>query len=203
MGFWGWPLAQPDRALLACRAALAIQRELASSEAAATLNPHPFQVGIGIASGAAVAGQIGSADQAKVTVFGPVPNLAARLESLTARLGADILLDESTANLAANNLGDVARLHRVASIVPYGLQTPLAVSRLLPPGREWPGPSAAALANYDAAYEDFLAGRWVEAQSLLKTLTLHDPAAAFLLDIIGRQTTPPPGFDGVIRLTTK
>jgi len=39
-----------------------------------------FRIGIGIASGTAVAGKIGTIDQAKVSVFGPVVNLASRLE---------------------------------------------------------------------------------------------------------------------------
>ena len=44
---------------------------------------HNFRVGIGIASGKAVAEKLGSADQVKVTAFGPVVNLAARLETMT------------------------------------------------------------------------------------------------------------------------
>ena len=49
------------------------------------------------ASGRAVAGGIGTSDQVKVTVFGPVVNLASRLEGMTKLLHAPILLDEAAA----------------------------------------------------------------------------------------------------------
>jgi adenylate cyclase len=91
MGFWGWPVAAGDAPERAVRAALSIQAQFA---AAAKEQGHPladFKVGIGIASGRAVAGKIGTADQAKVTVFGPVANLAARLESMTRSVHAPIL----------------------------------------------------------------------------------------------------------------
>ncbi len=37
---------------------------------------HGFRCGIGLATGRAVAGRIGTVDQVKVTAFGPVVNLA-------------------------------------------------------------------------------------------------------------------------------
>ena len=52
-------------------------------------------MGIGIATGRAVAGKIGTVDQVKVTVFGPVVNLASRLEGMTKILHAPILLDDA------------------------------------------------------------------------------------------------------------
>ncbi len=89
MGFWGWPLQQKDAVLRTCRAALAIRAEFEATAG--------FHAGIGVATGRAVAGKIGTTDQVKVTVFGPVVNLASRLESMTKILRAPILLDEATA----------------------------------------------------------------------------------------------------------
>ena len=195
MGFWGWPIAQPEKAALACRAALAIQSQLVEHA--------DFRIGIGIASGSAVAGQIGTADQAKVTVFGPVVNLAARLEAMTRRLGADILLDEaSAAEIATNHIG--ADTRRVAVVTPYGLQKPFAVSRLLPAQAERPELSDMALVEYDRALEDFIAGRWNDAHRRLEPLTSNDAAAAFLMDYMNQSNQRPPAdFDGVIEMTTK
>ena len=79
MGFWGWPFETSSSVLNAAQAALAIRSEF---EAAAAIPDHPlagFRTGLGIATGKAVAGRIGTVDQVKVTVFGPVVNLAARL----------------------------------------------------------------------------------------------------------------------------
>jgi adenylate cyclase len=96
MGFWGWPLPQPDAAERACRTALAIRREFSAANRAG--DPlRNFRVGIGIASGRAVAGKIGTVDQVKLTVFGPVVNLASRLEGMTKQFKAPILMDEPTA----------------------------------------------------------------------------------------------------------
>src|SRR5262249_3698897 len=99
MGFWGWPLAQPDRGRRAALAALGIRSLF---EAVARQPEHlmaDFRVGIGIGSGPAVAGKIGTVDQVKVTVFGPVVNLASRLEGMTKLLRASVLLDEPTAQM--------------------------------------------------------------------------------------------------------
>ena len=94
-GFGAGRLAQEDAALRACRAAMAIRMTFEAAQkgdpsASATLREEHFGIGIGIAMGRAVAGQIGSTDQVKVTVFGPVVNLASRLEGMTkAHSGAD------------------------------------------------------------------------------------------------------------------
>ena len=109
MGFWGWPLPQADAAERACRTALAIRREFAAANRAH--DPlRNFRVGIGIASGPAVAGKIGTVDQVKLTVFGPVVNLASRLEGMTKQFKAPILIDEPTAAAVrlANKRGSLA-----------------------------------------------------------------------------------------------
>ncbi|MFG0262254.1 MAG: adenylate/guanylate cyclase domain-containing protein, partial [Novipirellula sp. JB048] len=99
MGFWGWPLLQSDQqnALRAANAAVQIRRLLASQQTPAA----PLSHGIGIAIGNAVAGQIGTVDQVKVTAFGPVVNLASRLEGLTKPFGVQTIIDQATAEALA------------------------------------------------------------------------------------------------------
>ena len=84
MGFWGWPFERSDAAMNACRAALEIQKELEAIAAQPNHQLHDFRMGIGVATGNAVAGKIGTSHQVKVTAFGPVVNLAARLEGSVA-----------------------------------------------------------------------------------------------------------------------
>ncbi len=199
MGFWGWPLAQPDAVERACRAALGIR---AAFSAPAMMG---FRVGIGIASGRAFAGKIGSTDQVKVTVFGPVVNLAARLETMTKQLRASILIDPPTAAvLRSSAAASVARVRRLAKVRPVGLAAPLEVSELLPPAEELPDLSDAHLAAYETALAAFQAGDWNEALRRLHQVPPDDQAKDFLTVFIAQHNrTPPPNWDGSIPLEGK
>jgi adenylate cyclase len=205
MGFWGWPFAQADAVERACLAALAIRTEF---EAAARRPGHPladFRVGIGLATGRAVAGKIGTVDQVKVTVFGPVVNLASRLEGMTRQLHAPILVDEATARAACERLPKrLGRCRRLARVRPYGLETALEVSELLPPVDEFPELSDEDLAAYETALDAFLAGDWATANRQLHRVSANDLAKDFLMVFIAQHNrTPPAGWNGVIPLTSK
>jgi adenylate cyclase len=205
MGFWGWPIPQEDAALRACRAALGIRAEFAASAAQPQHRLANFQAGIGIASGRAVAGKIGTVDQVKVTVFGPVVNLASRLEGMTRQLRASILLDPATAETIRSRLpAAVARVRRLARVRPAGLDTPLDVSELLPPAAEYPQLSDIHLAAYEAAVESLHAGDWPRAFQLLHQVPPDDLAKDFLTVFIAQHNrTPPNNWDGVIPLEYK
>jgi adenylate cyclase len=197
MGFWGWPLAQDDAVERTCRAALAIRGEFEATAG--------FRAGMGIATGKAVAGKIGTVDQVKVTVFGPVVNLASRLEGMTKILRAAILLDEATGEAVRRQVSpEVARVRRLAIVRPYGLDTPLGVSELLPPESEYPGLTDEHLALYESALEAFLSGAWARAFELLHRIPTEDRVKDFLTVYIAQHhRTPPPGWDGVIPLENK
>ena len=205
MGFWGWPLAQEDRVARACRAALLIRREFAAAAADEGDPLHDFRAGIGIASGAAVAGKIGTVDQVKVTVFGPVVNLASRLEGMTKLLRAPILIDEATATAVRRQLtAQTARVRRVARVIPLGIETPLEVSELLPPEPEYTDLSDQDIAMYEAALDALLAKDWEKSFSLLHQVPADDRVKDFLTVFIAQNNRlPPKDWDGVIRMTAK
>jgi len=205
MGFWGWPHPQPDAVKQACLAALGIRTFF---EAMRLKKDHPlagFQVGIGIASGRAVAGKIGTVNQVKVTVFGPVVNLASRLEGMTKILRAPILLDESSAAaLREQGLWGLFRWRRIAKVKPYGLEKPLVVTELLPPVMEYPPLTEAHLADYEQAVDALLAGDWGRAYDLLRKMPPEDRVPDFLTALIVKHDRqPPPGWAGVIDLDSK
>jgi adenylate cyclase len=205
LGFWGWPFASEEAPLNACRAALAIRRDFTALQAD---DEHPladFEIGIGIAHGRAMAGKIGTQDRMTLTVFGPVVNLASRLEGLTRQLHVPILLDEPTAAVVRDRLSDSeGRTRRLARLLPYGMETPLTVSELLPPEAEFSELTSAHLTRYEAGLDAFLAGRWEDAYRCLHDMPSSDRAQDFLLLRIAQSNrTAPAGWDGVVRMPGK
>lgn len=205
MGFWGWPLDSTSTVSNACQAALAIRAEF---EASSRIENHPlakFRAGLGIATGKAVAGQIGTIDQVKVTVFGPVVNLASRLESMTKQLQTPILMDEATAERVMVEVDrSIARVRKVARVLPVGMNLPVTVSELLPPA----GPEELLTDQHIAAYEQALdalqAGQWSDAFRLLHQVPAEDRVKDFLTVFIAQHgRTPPADWKGYIKLPEK
>jgi adenylate cyclase len=197
MGFWGWPLEQPDAATRAARAAMEICREIERVE---TL--WNFRVGIGIASGRAVAGKIGTVDQVKVTAFGPAVNLASRLEMMTKRLSTTILADGPTASQIDRATG--IRTRRLAMVQPYGMSTAIDLWELLPSHDEFPLLTDDDIAHYESALDHFIEGDWVTAWEWLHRVPAGDRSKDFLTTYIAsRNRQPPEDWDGVIRLDSK
>ncbi|MCA9157147.1 MAG: adenylate/guanylate cyclase domain-containing protein [Planctomycetales bacterium] len=205
MAFWGWPLSNEEDVQQACLAALDIQS--AFHEIANDPN-HPladFRVGVGLATGLAVAGQIGSKDQAKVTVFGPVVNLASRLEGLTKILRVPILIDETTAKYVKTHMGaEKARCRRLARVQPYGLDGALDVSELLLPVDSNSVLNDEHLIQYEAALQAFLNGDWTKAYEFLHAIPPQDLGKDLITSyILQHNHSPPTNWDGVIPMQSK
>jgi adenylate cyclase len=205
MGFWGWPFASADAPLAACRAAQGIRSAFARTF---DRPDHPlanFQVGIGIAHGPAVAGKIGTAEQVKVTVFGPVVNLASRLEGLTKQLRVPIVVDEATAAIVNARMDPrEGRVRKLAKVLPYGTETPVLVSELVPPICEAPELTDEHLATYDRAVDYFIRGHWDDAYRCLHTMPPSDRAQDFLSMLIAQHNRiAPPAWEGVVELASK
>jgi len=105
MAIFNAPLSQENHALAACRAAIEMQN--AQVEINKKLHARgipPLKTGIGINTGDAVVGNFGSTVRFSYTALGDTVNLASRLESATKKLGADILISESTQERVSNHL---------------------------------------------------------------------------------------------------
>ncbi|HEY6000062.1 MAG TPA: adenylate/guanylate cyclase domain-containing protein [bacterium] len=105
LGVFGAPIARPDHAVRALRAAVEMQRELLAQDAAR--NPLLARVGIGINSGVAVAGDLGSEVKRQYSVIGDCVNVASRLNALAA--GGKTIISRSTRE-AAGEAVDVTAL---------------------------------------------------------------------------------------------
>jgi class 3 adenylate cyclase len=95
MALFGVPDAREDADADAVRAALEVRESLAAFNLRRqALGLRTIRIGIGIHSGQAVVGFVGSHLRQTYTAVGDVVNTAARLESLTKELNADILVSE-------------------------------------------------------------------------------------------------------------
>ncbi|MCM5552909.1 CHASE2 domain-containing protein [Pleomorphomonas sp. NRK KF1] len=93
MAFWNAPLDIDAHEEKACRAALAM---LDVVEALNRTRPDPIRIGIGLNTGEACVGNLGSAQRFSYSALGDSVNLASRIESLTKFYGVDIAVSEFT-----------------------------------------------------------------------------------------------------------
>jgi len=102
MAFWGAPLDDPDQARHAVACALDMADELLAFKAELGEAGEGFDVGIGIHSGPAVVGLIGSEKRREYTSIGDAVNLASRIEGLTKEAGRRILVSRETKDRCAD-----------------------------------------------------------------------------------------------------
>ena len=101
MALFGAPTATPEDACNAVAAAIAMQRQMRIiNERFARDGSQQINIGIGLHTGEAVVGYIGSERRSEYTAIGDTVNLAQRLEANAE--GGQILLSEATATAAAD-----------------------------------------------------------------------------------------------------
>jgi adenylate cyclase len=100
MAFWGAPLDQPDHPKMACSSSLEMVNKLEELKKKWKKEDLPsFDVGIGINSGEAIVGNMGSSSRFDYTAMGDNVNLASRIENLNKIYGTNIIITENTYKL--------------------------------------------------------------------------------------------------------
>ena len=128
MVIFGAPVDDPDQEEHAIQAAIEMQQEVHRlSRKWALAGRSEIRIGIGINSGHAIVGNIGSNRRLEFTAIGDTVNLASRLESATKEVAADILISEYTydAVRGAFNLKREGEIHvkgRTEPVMTYSVE---------------------------------------------------------------------------------
>ena len=203
MAFWNAPLDIAEHPRKACAAALQMLEAL---EALNRERGSTLRVGVGLNSGAACVGNLGSAQRFSYSAIGDAVNLASRVEGLTKSYGISVLVSESTRAAAPEFAFIEVDLVRVV-----GRREPVPVHTLLgdstyaqsPAFQACARPHAAMIAAYragdaSAAESALQQARAAAPETLMK---LYDTYAQRLAAI--RLDPPPVGWDGVFTATEK
>ena len=127
MAIFGAPIEDPQSALRGVQAAKAMATALAQlNERMVARGAKPIAIGIGLHTGEAVVGNIGSDQKMEYTAIGDVVNVASRIEGLTRKFGQDILISGSTfdalqGTVAAQSLGQEVVKGRVQPVPIYAV----------------------------------------------------------------------------------
>ena len=214
---FGMPYPVEDHAARACRSAIRMQERHAALRALwAKEGKWPDKVlemrtRIGINTGQAVIGNMGSEMRFNYTMMGDSVNLAARCESGAKTYGVYIMVTEDTLQAALNHGGHL-NYRQLDRIVVQGRRQPVDIYEL------WDStvdPTLMRLCKqaYEAALEDYFKGQWVAALAGFEACLPHEPArghaattpskvlAARCREFI-EQGAPQP-WDGAYRMTTK
>jgi len=198
VAFWGAPIAREDDALRACRTALDHVRRLHALWPAWKQRGLPvFDVRIGIHSGGAVVGNVGSKQRKNYTVIGDVANTSSRLEGVNKHYGTRILIGEHTRRQA----GDAIITREIDLVALMGKQDVVRVYELVGLTGEVDADRLKASATFESALAAYRVRRWDEAAAgftaVIGMLGDDGPSRVFIERIARYRTDHPrEGWDG-------
>jgi adenylate cyclase len=201
MAFWGAPLPQEDQALRACRTALRQQAALAElNRQFSQRGLPPLNMRIGIHTGEAVVGNLGSQSRFDYTVIGDTVNLASRLEGLNKFYGTQIIASEVT----REECQDAVEFQELDLVAVKGREMPVRVYQVLALKGELTPEAARARDRFAEGLRHYREQRFSEAASqfrqILQDFPENGPALAYLERCRAFLARPPaPDWDGVFR----
>ena len=197
IAFWNAPLDIANHAEKGVRAALRCQAQLQAMR-------HHFHarygknlvMRIGMNTGHAIAGNMGSSSRFDYTVLGDAVNLAARLEGANKFFGTRTMISQTT----FNQLGSQFHCRELGRIRVVGRQEPVAVFEPL----SFAGPPEKEYAAFGSGLRSFYAGMFAEALAKFDQHADTDPASAKYSRLCRQMLAhPPEQWDGVVELETK
>jgi class 3 adenylate cyclase len=211
MAYWGPPfIEEADQAHFACLAAIDMIERIATlrKELPELLGvraiPMECDIRIGIATGEALVGSIGSELMMSYTVMGDTVNLASRLEAANKLYGSRSLVSEATIAAA----GAAIEAREIDRLVVVGQTQPQVVFEIMGRAGELAPKDMLLRTQYSEGLAAYRARRWDEARSAftaaLEAVPDDGPSMTFAKRIDNLQEDPPPAdWDGSWRLDRK
>jgi adenylate cyclase len=199
IAFWNAPLDLEDHAERAVRAGLRCLDKLEEMQPELRKWVQgEVRMRVGINTGPAVVGNMGSHDRFDYTMLGDSVNLAARLEGVNKQFGTWILISENT----LQQIGNTIPVREIARVTVVGRDKPVAIYEPLSARRQ--AEHMADLQSFTDGLELFRQGNFLEAAAIFAATADRDPAAkAYEARCRDFTTHPPRNWDGVWRVTEK
>ena len=201
IAFWNAPLDQPDHALRACRAALECQKRLEELRPVfAQKSGHELYMRVGLNSGPAVVGNMGSHSRFDYTAMGDTINMASRLEGACKHYSVPILVGDTTFQMAK----DVIAAREVDLIRVVGKSKPERVYQILEEKSQAYQDMQENVATFHQALDLYRNKRWDDALNLFRKIKDDKLSAVYVSRIEQLMQNPPPDdWSGVYDLTQK
>lgn len=199
IAFWNAPLEQPDHARCCVRAALRCQDRLAD------LRPvfrerlgRDLKMRIGINSGLAVVGNMGSRTRFDYTMIGDAVNLASRLEGINKQFGTYTMISQST----MEQMGGAFPVREISRVAVVGRREPVVVYE--PMQTEDFEQRQNLLERFSEGLKRYYRGDFPEAEAVFSALAGEDPPSlAYRTKCRQLIDSPPHQWQGVWEVTTK
>jgi adenylate cyclase len=212
MAFWNAPLdvaSHPEKAILAALDMRTGLKQLNAAMAAAATEDSPaveIRIGIGLNSGTACVGNMGSEQRFNYSVMGDAVNIASRLEALSPAYGVDLVIGEETAESASElALLELDRVRVKGKILPVQIFTAIGdrTFATTPEFLRLREAQDRLLAQYRAKDWDQAEAAIAECRALAPALLqgLYELYARRIAEY--RITPPPADWDGVYEAKTK
>ncbi len=175
IAFWNAPVEEPDHARRGLEAALRCQQRLDElREELQKRSGRPMYQRIGLNTGYAVVGNMGSAKHFNYTMLGDAVNLASRLEGLNKQFGTYTMCSDATRRAALEH-GTQLCFRELARAAVVGKKEAVTVYEpMLPEVYER---RRKTIESFDAALHLFYDGDFAGAQARFSALAAEDPAA--------------------------
>jgi len=199
IAFWNAPLEVPEHAGRAVRAAMRCQKVLAEMRPGFKdrIGKEVF-MRIGINTGLAIVGNLGSDTRFDYSMIGDAVNLAARLEGANKQFGTYTMISQFTRDL----IGDISTVRELARIAVVGRREPVVVYE--PITAEEYKARKDILETFPQGLQLFYKGKFSQALEIFSTLQeLDPPAAAYAKKCRAILEAPPDEWQGIWVMDSK